>query len=70
MAWLAKNKYPIPLDFNHGETEVAFQFEPKRDLWGRWITDEGLINGIFLPDGTIKKILGRDMIWEDEPVEI
>lgn len=25
---------------------------------------------IILPKGTIKKLIGRDLTWEDEPVEI
>jgi hypothetical protein len=25
---------------------------------------------IVLPKGTIKKLIGRDLTWEDEPVEI
>lgn len=25
---------------------------------------------IELPKGTIKKLIGRDLTWEDEPVEI
>lgn len=26
--------------------------------------------GIVLPKGTIKKLIGRDLSWEDEPVEL
>jgi hypothetical protein len=37
MVWLAKNKYPVPLDYNkEGYTEAIFQFYPERDNWGRW----------------------------------
>lgn len=25
---------------------------------------------IVLPSGTIKKLIGRDMTWEDEPIEL
>ncbi len=27
-------------------------------------------NMIMLPKGTIRKILGRDITWKDEPVEL
>ena len=26
--------------------------------------------GIILPKGAIKKLIGRDLTWEDEPVEL
>lgn len=70
MAWLAVNKQPVPLDFNHGEVEVIFQFKPIRDLWGRWISHDGLLNRTFLPKGSIKKLIERELTWEDEPVYI
>ena len=28
------------------------------------------IKRILLPKGTIKKLIGRDLIWQDEPVEL
>lgn len=37
MAWLAKNKHSVPLNYKKEETEVIFQFKPKRDEWGRWM---------------------------------
>lgn len=27
-------------------------------------------NGVVLPKGTIKKLIGRDLSWNDEPVEL
>lgn len=31
----------------------------------------GILNvSIFLPRGTIKKLIGRELTWEDEPVEL
>ena len=41
------------------------------DFWtiknvGEW----GFANRIFLPTGSIEKLIGRKLTWEDEPVEI
>ena len=31
----------------------------------------GILNvSIFLPRGTIKKLIGRELTWKDEPVEL
>lgn len=65
MAWLAVHE--------NGE-EGMFRCKPTRDD-GCWLD---LIKGdkvyydteIFLPKGTIKKILGRNLTWENEPVEL
>lgn len=27
-------------------------------------------NAVELPKGSIKKLIGRDLTWEDEPVEL
>lgn len=38
------------------------------------IDDQGFIEyseeGIDLPDGSIKKLIGRELSWSDEPVEL
>lgn len=43
--------------------------EPYRDE-GCWDYDPHNDVCIELPKGTIKKILGRELTWEDEPVEL
>ena len=30
----------------------------------------GMIVQFFLPKGSIKKLIGKDLTWEDEPVEL
>lgn len=46
----------------------------KRNKWAdSWSTNEGdalPFMGTELPRGTIEKILGRKITWDDEPVEI
>lgn len=57
MAWVAVNR---------NEIENIYKSEPHRayDLW--WDVD----TEISLPKGTIKKLIGRDLTWEDNPVEL
>ena len=67
MAWVAVHK---------NEKEGIFSYKPTRggelDFW----YDEQYDGGIFydteisLPKGTIKKLIGKDLTWEDNPVEI
>ena len=59
MAWVAVHK--------NGD-EVIFDFEPYRwnDIF--WVEDFG--DYICLPKGTIKKLIGKDLTWEDNPVEL
>ena len=45
-----------------------------RNKWcDGWSTDEKdflPFCGIILPKGSIKKLIGRDLTWKDEPIEI
>lgn len=77
MAWLAVDP---------SGNEAIFKGEPIRyyeycvgksrkdcECWieRRYITDEIYYNSkIQLPKGTIKKLIGRDLSWEDKPVEL
>lgn len=68
MAWLVVNK--------NGE-EIINKTPPKRDFEvGEWDCFAENVAGwyddysIFLPKGSIKKLIGRDLTWEDEPVEL
>lgn len=47
----------------------------KCDVWGDYIDEDGAAVGwinvsVILPKGSIKKLIGRDLTWEDEPVEL
>ena len=59
MAWVAVHK---------NGNEVIFDFEPYR--WNDFLWGEDTGNYIYLPKGTIKKLIGRDLTWSDEPVEL
>lgn len=59
MAWVAVNKNGV---------EVIFSFKPYRWNNSYWVED--FTDDIYLPKGTIKKLIGRDLTWNDEPVEL
>lgn len=58
MAWLAVD--------GKNNTEWVYDYKPERasEFW----YDIG--NFIKLPKGSIKKLIGRDLTWDDEPVEL
>lgn len=64
MAWVAVDK---------DGTEAIFDECPRRiensEAWGFVFLDDGR-NIIELSKGSIKKLIGRDLTWEDEPVEL
>lgn len=62
MAWLAVDK----------ECKLENLFigkKPLRDMdFQNWVNIDGRF--LILPEGSIKKLIGRELTWEDEPVEI
>lgn len=73
MVWLAVNKFSLedsPLELK----ERIFAEKPKRapnGIWNVQYANPGVeVIGIGLPEGTIFKLLGHEMAWEDEAIEI
>lgn len=60
MAWVAVDK---------DGTENIFQFRPRRSN-NRFIPLYSYSMFLTLPRDSIKKLIGRDLAWEDEPVEL
>ena len=60
MAWLA-----VDLD----KKECIFSEKPYRMYDTTWVIIEDSYF-VDLPFGTIEKLIGKKMTWEDEPVEI
>lgn len=64
MAWLAVDK---------DGTENIYYLKPERKI-ECWVAEENLPeyyrDMIELPHGSIKKLIGRKLTWEDEPVEL
>lgn len=73
MAWVAVDKDGI---------EAIFLQCPKRTGYDRiklyipyeetfWSDDDGYFcSRIAIPKGSIKKLIGKDLTWEDNPVEL
>ena len=61
MAWIAVDK---------DGTENICQFRRKRDCIGRFIPLYISSMNLTLPKDSIKKLIGRDLTWENEPVEL
>lgn len=65
MAWVAVHK---------NEKESIFECKPRRinNFWADYqFLGEGYYDSdISLPKGTIKKLIGKDLDWEDNPVEL
>lgn len=60
MAWVVKD--------GRDNTEWIYQYKPERESdYGYWWLGGECIE---LPQGSIKKLIGRDLTWEDEPVEL
>lgn len=60
MAWVAVDK-----DGN----ECVYQFRPKRNSV-QFVPLYEYSMWLVLPKGSIKKLIGRDLNWNDEPVEL
>lgn len=62
MAWVAVDK--------EGR-ECIYQFRPiKREIDGEFIPRYEYSMWLVLPKGSIKKLIGKDLTWQDEPVEL
>ena len=67
MAWVAVDK--------NGE-EVIYSIEPIRGTneikrnTEIWVLHRIGEHYIYLPKGSIKKLIGKNLTWDDEPVEI
>lgn len=59
MAWVAVDK---------DESEFIYETKPFRDEDREWCW--GNMCFIELPKGSIKKLIGRELTWNDEPVEL
>ena len=64
MAWVAKN---------WDGTETIYEVEPYK-LNGEWVSRKDGWDREYkymsLPKGSIKKLIGRELTWDDKPVKI
>lgn len=60
MAWLVKD--------GRDNSEWIFEYEPERSVENGFWWDSN--DSVELPKGSIKKLIGRELTWSDEPVEL
>jgi hypothetical protein len=61
MAWLAVDE---------DGSECVYSYKPSREWYNEselWMAHSDFVE---LPKGSIKKLIGRELTWDDEPVEI
>lgn len=62
MAWVAVDK---------GGRECIYQFHPiKKSIDSEFIPRYAYSMWLVLPKGSIKKLIGKDLSWQDNPVEL
>lgn len=64
MAWIAVSKDGTERIFN----KRPLRFYTKKHIVDFWFVKDDTC--VVLPKGTIKKLIGRDMTWTDEPIEL
>lgn len=62
MAWVAVDK---------SGRECIYQFRPLRiEVTSKFMPRYNYSVSLVLPKGSIKRLIGKDLTWEDEPVEL
>lgn len=54
---------------NYFGMELMFASKPKK-VDGSWLDNNGCCKCLELPKGSIKKLIGTELTWNDEPVEL
>lgn len=78
MAWVAVDKDGAEFIYNEKPTRGKNYWEsaiigqiPSIADWGEYEYDDSLYdNPVGLPKGSIKKLIGRELSWENEPIEL
>lgn len=61
MAQVAVNKY---------NREYIYEEKPKRYYYGVWSQANLAYDVIELPKGSIKKLIGKELSWDNESIEL
>ena len=64
MAWLATDKNGSEYIYSHKPVKGKKEWNNDTKTLGSFCSS------ISLPPGSIAKLIGRDLTWEDEPVEL
>ena len=69
MAWVAVNGAGI--EYIYAKQPLRDNFYRDWDIQIVWRGEDTMLSDVIeLPQGSIKKLIGRELTWEDEPVEI
>ena len=60
MAWVVVSK---------SNNEYIFEVKPCRTFGDTWDVAQPF-SGFRIPQGSIKKLIGRELKWQDEPIEL
>lgn len=60
---------------NKNEDEYIYEAMPERCFGWQWVPtfceyQDRIYESIKLPKGSIKKLIGKELSWNDEPVEL
>jgi hypothetical protein len=64
MAWVAKNKNGSETIYEVKPYKYNDEWVSRKDGWER------PYQHFDIPQGSIKKLIGRELTWNDEPVEL
>lgn len=48
--------------------EVGFEKKPIRNEWSGWVRESPYGGILQLPEGSIERLIGRKLTWDDEAV--
>jgi hypothetical protein len=68
MAYVAVNKDGSELVSSHQIRRAVINYKEQGYWWRKVFTDPN--DQIILPKGSIEKLIGKKLTWEDEPVEL
>jgi len=61
----------LAVETNNRELIASGEIEREHDgNTGYWVAASGVVEYVGLPKGSIKKLIGKELSWEDDPVEI
>lgn len=72
MSWLACGRYgeEFIFDYEPYRTCVYTSNEEKIEYWKGFREGKYVDEPKELPKGSIKKLIGKNLTWEDEPIEL
>lgn len=67
MAWLAVDKDGTEVIYSIKPIRGTNKIKNNKDIW---VLPSISAHYIYLPKGSIKKLIGKDLTWRNEPIKI